>query len=172
MVSSLPLTNEVAFRTQRTENLIGSRSRRRAERLRKEIALLGDMDFRLWLKSLACVSAYLALITLGVFAFCELLIGTKFLGYQWHILLFIGCAALTLIGYMLRRYPLTAAVIVLYLGIMVVLAGLFEDADGLPQVNLDLPSESPADDDDRKTRLRRRIQYAIAKRRMLLEKIG
>lgn len=125
----------------------------RAERLRREIALLSGMDDRLWRKSLICAALIIpALALLFVGAAAKL----HWLGTSPAIAI-AGACLIALLCWWMGRYALWFPVVIVLLAVAVI----FED----------IPDVGDIGGDDRKTSRAKKIARALDKRRALLARL-
>jgi hypothetical protein len=142
-----------------SENFVGYVPRvvrlrqRRAERLKREIALLSQMDERLWRKSLLCAALIIPALAL-VFAAAAAKLSYFSASFALIAPIALGLAVLC---WWAGRYSLLLPWILFTLA----LAVIFESA----------PDIGDPGSDDRKTSRRMKIAWALDKRRALLAKL-
>ncbi|WP_306226001.1 hypothetical protein [Bosea beijingensis] len=130
---------------------------RRAERLRREIALLEHMDGRLWRRAVIDT-----LVAVGLIALLLIAVAAKLHYFMYHPLaVTAACLGLAGLAWWLGRYTLWIPVILVAL----LLAILFEDVGGL--------DFNGGDSGKAKGKLdrRRKLDAALAKRRRTLAKL-
>jgi hypothetical protein len=140
---------------------------KRIRRVQAEIALLERMDVRLWRLGWLCVAAIVA--GLAVFIWVAIEVAFSNHGSE-HVFAAIGALLLSVFLVAAWRNPIGGAVFLGLLVISILLSMLSED---IVHINADWPpKDNDPSLDDRKERLRRRVQHALQKRKDLLKRLG
>jgi hypothetical protein len=144
--------------------------KQRVKRIASEIHLLEQMDWRLWKLGLVCFWASFVAVVGGVFATVTYLGQSSDLSYFTTFVVSLCCVSIL---YWMLRYPIWTFALLGYLVVALIIGAIFDDIPTEVVPDLGFPSEG-GDSlvSDRKEILRRRVQYAILKRRKLLNKLN
>jgi hypothetical protein len=139
--------------------------RRRAEKLRRELAILEHMDKRLWRKIVLCGSHTIAALAACFFA----------LGYALHVNIgllpaMVSCVVAAAVIYAVSRYENGMLWLFTTILLVVVCFFVFEDVPTGSMLDLPLPEGLTAKQ-TRKAERRAKITRAISRRKLRLEKL-